>query len=1035
MERYPIPEDNLLAELDWVRAIARQLVTDAGLVDDVVQETWLVAATRPPRAQSGRGLRRWLARVTRSIAVRLLRGERARLRRERDAARPEGLLADPPDILALATQQKQLMAAVLELEEPYRAAVLMRYFEELTPDEIAERQGISSDNARQRVSRGLANVRRRLEREWTERERRQLPILGFYIPEPAAEPALARPFALKWLVAAAATVLVLGAWWRWRASDSQEHPQTLALASSAQPHTDFAPTLDTAASAAREPLATGSPAEPTRAPRAHRFHGRIVDLDGRPLPGATLELPILPHLPPARCDADGRFELVVREEIPLDPGSFVDSAAGRSADDRFGGGLMTNEAQEWTVQLFARAPGHAPLSHWIYASSADWSEDPPRVEHALGELVLVPVGTLAGRLLAPGAVPLAGHPVALVRFEAEPAQRFDASAAYAQGETDDEGRFLFADVPEGLWRVFGGGPGWRWTSSGAVRLDSADELDELELCVVPADPATLLRGRVLGLDGRPVAGARVVATPALDSRGAVANGAAGPDGEFELQVTPEVAYDLSAYGNSLEAGPFGTRHRRTLRDVRSGMEPLELALAEAPVLALRVSDTAGRPVPSYELHMEGEGVLAARAVRLGDDAGRGFFDLPDHPCRLILRAEGYAALELGLLAGDGASHERSVQLVPLARLRGVVLAAGRPLTDAAVEIARVLGPDELQLVDGFPARIDRRIFRRVRVDAQGEFELPILARGSFVVRAEAGDWAAAELGPLALDPEHDERVELELTQGGTVVGRVQVAPGDAPADHLVRLTRADGHVLSGATDTTGRYSIDHLSPGSYLVSARRNRHVGTRVSPTGPEDLEGTPAELPWALEVREGTTTVHDIDLGTPELASLSGTLLVDGRPHGLASLRHVPGARPWSERSALSVEQALARDGSFALADLATGPGWVVLGLAGGALDGLCVVRRVELARGANRTRFELTSAGLSCARPADALAFLARLDESTFTLTSLTGRGPLLVRDGLPAAEQAWLVQPGPELDPDAWRKLVALVLRAGEWTVRD
>ncbi|NOT30628.1 MAG: RNA polymerase subunit sigma-24, partial [Planctomycetes bacterium] len=60
-------DERLLAELEWVRALARQLVNDAGLAEDVVQETWILAHERPPRTRAVRGLRRWLARVARSV--------------------------------------------------------------------------------------------------------------------------------------------------------------------------------------------------------------------------------------------------------------------------------------------------------------------------------------------------------------------------------------------------------------------------------------------------------------------------------------------------------------------------------------------------------------------------------------------------------------------------------------------------------------------------------------------------------------------------------------------------------------------------------------------------------------------------------------------------------------------------------------------------------------------------------------------------------------------------------------------------------
>jgi DNA-directed RNA polymerase specialized sigma24 family protein len=62
----------VLTHLDWVRRLARSLVSDPGEAEELVQESWLAAARRPPRAGPLRG---WLAEVVRNAA-------RERARRE-----------------------------------------------------------------------------------------------------------------------------------------------------------------------------------------------------------------------------------------------------------------------------------------------------------------------------------------------------------------------------------------------------------------------------------------------------------------------------------------------------------------------------------------------------------------------------------------------------------------------------------------------------------------------------------------------------------------------------------------------------------------------------------------------------------------------------------------------------------------------------------------------------------------------------------------------------------------------------------------
>ena len=55
-----------------------------------------------------------------------------------------------------------MVAAVLALAEPYRSAVLLRYYEELPPRAIARRLGVPVETVRTRVKRGVELIRMRL---------------------------------------------------------------------------------------------------------------------------------------------------------------------------------------------------------------------------------------------------------------------------------------------------------------------------------------------------------------------------------------------------------------------------------------------------------------------------------------------------------------------------------------------------------------------------------------------------------------------------------------------------------------------------------------------------------------------------------------------------------------------------------------------------------------------------------------------------------------------------------------------------------
>jgi hypothetical protein len=169
--------------------------------------------------------------------------------------------------------------------------------------------------------------------------------------------------------------------------------------------------------------------------------------------------------------------------------------------------------------------------------------------------------------------------------------------------------------------------------------------------------------------------------------------------------------------------------------------------------------------------------------------------------------------------------------------------------------------------------------------------------------------------------------------------------------------------------------------------------------------------------------------------VARVEGTLRIDGRTHELASVRILPGYHPWNDmNSPLLRELALEQDGRFVFEEQRSGPVWLVLGLGGAPLDGLVVVRRLVLERGENRADLELESAGLGGPRPAGGvpLSLLARLDADTFALLALEDEATFLDLPGAPAAESAWLVEPGTAADPFTWKRRAEFAQAQGEWT---
>jgi RNA polymerase sigma-70 factor (ECF subfamily) len=161
MPRTLLPEE-LLSHAAWMRSLARSLVRDEASADDIVQETFAVVAERAP--ERPRAVGAWLRGMLSNLVRRSRRTEVRVRRREERAARPESDVSTPADIVERAELQRQVVDEVIALAEPYRTAVLLRYFDDLSPADIARREDVPVATVRTRLQRGLGKLRKRLDR-------------------------------------------------------------------------------------------------------------------------------------------------------------------------------------------------------------------------------------------------------------------------------------------------------------------------------------------------------------------------------------------------------------------------------------------------------------------------------------------------------------------------------------------------------------------------------------------------------------------------------------------------------------------------------------------------------------------------------------------------------------------------------------------------------------------------------------------------------------------------------------------------------
>jgi len=560
----PRPPATVLEEnLEWIRSMARTLARDAETADELAQEACVVALEQAPR--EARGFRPWLATVMRNLLRQRGRSEGRRIAREEFAGGARD--PDPGDLVQRVIVFRELAAQVLELDEPYRAAILMRFFEGLPPRAIARKLGSSPATIQNRITRGLALLRERLDRAHGGRASwlgALLPALGS--PSPLATLTLggmivnAKLLIALVLVAATGTIVALT-----QLSERGETPvdaRTLTAESPAA--TPLAPLVE-------EPRGTGvgpggsresalpaaaNPAQTDPAASAlHSVRGRVLDAGGAPLSG-----------------------IAVRTGEQGEP-------AGKSGN----GGWFEFTSPSENLQVLCADPA------WTSVRSANW-----RQGSQLEPLLIVARATNAsGSVSDEHGNPLAEARVRYVLpagFEARFDRPLEASLDRGWATSSDAaGHFALPGLPaiEGA-RLVAVLEGFAQAECSAPLLPDAGIAFVLAR---PKQPLTGgLRGRVVDERGSAVPGARVFL--------GLASTSTDEQGRFALDFARAVSSERLV---ALKAGwRMGVLERpREPRANESGWpESVEVALP-GPVLAIRgeVLDKQGKPVPGLRVSL------------------------------------------------------------------------------------------------------------------------------------------------------------------------------------------------------------------------------------------------------------------------------------------------------------------------------------------------------------------------------------------------------------------------------------------------
>jgi RNA polymerase sigma-70 factor (ECF subfamily) len=738
----------LLEHADFLRRLAHSLLHDPQAAEDVAQDALVAALGRPPRPEN---LRAWLAKVARHLALSRARSERRRERRERAAARPEGLPSAAEGVARLELQRR-VVEAVLALDEPYRSIVVHRFFYGLTQKEIAGRLGVPLQTVRTRQRRAFERLRARLDAAYGgDRRSLSIALLALAaVPRRGVAATLGGMLAMSAKTKIAVVMLLVAC--------AAMLIARLGGGSLRAPHASDRAGI--ASSTQEEGAAETVPALPATVDfaaidRDRDVHGVVVDDAGNPVPGARMTMVRYPAMGILRKSMGQ-----LREE---------EGPQGRTAAD----GTFALRAQRGEeVDLRVEADGFVPLQRrWCPAGGK------LRIELRRGVRVLV-------RALDPSGEPLAGVRIVAFKDGRSPAMESAGLYVFLEGTTNAEGLCTLADLlPQRTLMVCGWHAEFDFPEPMPVQLPEQGDTE----AEVRAARGRTISGWITDAEtGRPVPDAAVSDYPVpiritkavrTDEEGRYTYGG----WNTESHLSGHLYVHASGYATSRqEVGEreridFALRRGYTVKGVVHAADGTSVvdahvgAMGRGPERDGDFRETWSDPAGCFELRglrRDLPHTLTVTKARFGR-LHRPFAHPP----------KGRAIVELGV-----------VTLPSGHRLEGRVLGTmGEPLEGMCVKLRR-----EMEGLD-HGNRYERH------VDDLGRFRFRDLANGRYALSVALADRRRLERA-VTIDGEDVLDVHLRFEAGHKLTVRVT----DAAGQPVFRVLLGAARSLTKTTDTEGR---------------------------------------------------------------------------------------------------------------------------------------------------------------------------------------------------------------------------------------
>lgn len=695
--------EELLAHAGWVRALVRELVADDSRVDDIVQQAWLAALERRPVHVLRP--RAWLAGVIRNLIRENRRSEARRRRREERSAQPEQL-PSAETLVEKAELQKRVVEAVLDLEDPYRSTLLLRYFEELTAEEIARQAGVPSSTIRNRMKRGLALLRERFDREQREGRHPWRAGLALLAPPRAGD---TKAFSL---LAAAAVLTVGGSFWL-VSSPVGNHDEPPAGSSSPQAGKTAGSEAE-AAPKSREPLG------PTRS-----VHGLVADAAGKPVDGARVFIGAVPQ----PFSGEPTHGLLVQGSSyrGLEDDRELRVTGGEDSSAREGAvlGKVFETGTDGTYEVYPLDPG--PVFVTVLSSPGVRAEQIGRWTAVPGSGIDFTVQRLGVAQLSVSVVDLAtGEPLDEFRgtisgLGSRP-RKWSATAASFHDtiELPDGAATLTVDLTEPAWA----------RASRQIHLQSGSE-ESIEFSVHSGGGAA---GRVLDADGLPVPDALVFWGDQWRMRRDSIYNSWDPGQIFDgVRTDEQGAYRLSGQAALLTVWHPDHSAETVLANLAGSIQ-----LSPRGGIAGRLLEDGGRP-------RAGAVVILDRKRRVTTDfEGRfGFDDVEAGVHGISVDEMGLGHLMLNVSPGEVTDLGDSP--LPFQKVEVELRSGGDPFTEEIT--GKIIGLTRISTQHEFRARDGVFSVRRI---LPGRY-LTIDSRGRLAAFTVASETAVADVGTATLE--------------------------------------------------------------------------------------------------------------------------------------------------------------------------------------------------------------------------------------------------------------------------------------------